>query len=688
MSEKDYKLKRFGKYLILDHIVDGGMAQIFRARFLGEQADKIVAIKMIREQYSKDEAFKKMFMGEIKVTFDLIHPNIIQTYDYGEVEGHLFVAMEYCEGKNLQEYLKKLREKNFVFPIDIAVFIASQICRGLHYAHTKIDKLTGKELKIIHRDISPHNIMLSYDGAVKVIDFGIAKAETTAESTRAGTIKGKLSYLAPEYLEGLKLDSRYDEFATGITLWEMLCNRKLFKAENDLAVLKQIQECKIPIPSSINPKIPKELDEIVLKSLSKDRNNRYENCDFMDRSLTKFLFKNFPEFNPSDLGYFSNQLFSEDILENQKALFEFGKIDISPFLKELKQSKAPSPGKKVEEQEKEELPKEKKERVLDFGFKEEKTKRFILKKEMLKPAQEEKKEEKVIRESGNELVFKEGTKTDALTTGDLKVEAVGVRSTLTLAQKEELREKGFKENQLEMRDQVEEILDQQKPQKKSIKKILAYASVAVLALYFVYDNYKSQIDDRVNKTLGIQGKPKVIERVIASKKPKVEKVITGEVVISNFDDSKHIAFIDGEKQNVDVFGAIEVPKEKKLILRVEVLGKEHFVKEIFLPKNERRIKLQIPDTPLAQYAYLKTQSACAEGEINFNLFGEQRAEKIPITSKRGIPFPLKINANGVAEPNTFEIFFKSSGRSVTRKVSVKFEKEDDMVDFCQVLFEM
>jgi serine/threonine-protein kinase len=692
VAEKDYKLKRFGKYLILDHIVDGGMAQIFRARYLGEQADKIVAIKMIREQFSKDEAFKKMFMGEIKVTFDLIHPNIIQTYDYGEVEGHLYVAMEYCEGKNLQEYLKKLREKNFVFPTDVAIYVASQICRGLHYAHTKIDKLTGKETKIIHRDISPHNVMLSYDGAVKVIDFGIAKAETSAESTRAGTIKGKLSYLAPEYLEGLKLDPRYDEFATGITFWEMLCNRKLFKAENDLAVLKQIQECKIPTPSSINPKIPKELDEIVLKSLSKDRNNRYENCDFMDRALTKFLFKNFPEFNPSDLGYFSNQLFSEDIKKNREKLFEFGKIDINPFLKELKEGRTSLPEKKVPEGKKEEEePKFKKEQVLDFGFKEEKTKRFTFKKGLTsatKAPTEIKKEEKIIREDGNELVFKEGTKTNAITSGNLKVEKPEIRSTLTLAQKEDLRDQGFKTEQLEKYEDVQEILDAKKPKKKPIKKILLYGSVALVALYFVYDKNKSSIDNGINQSLGIETKQKIVKRAIASKVPKVEKVIMGEVVLTNYDQSKHLVYINGVIQTVDVFGGVEIPKDKKLFLRVEIFEKEHFVKEINLPKDQRRLKIEIPDTPIAKYAYLKMTNQCAEGEIEFQLFGEPRTEKIPITTKRGIPFPLKLNDEGVASPNTFDVFFKSSGRSVKRKVSIKFEKEDDMVDFCQVLFEM
>ena len=245
MSEE---LKRFGKYLILDHLVDGGMAKICRARFLSDQADKIVAIKMVQPQYSKDEAFKKMFMDELKVAFALQHPNIIQTYDYGYYNEQLYVAMEYCDGRNLKEYLDKLKQKKFVFPVEITTYIISQVCQGLHYAHNLTDKLSGQKYSVIHRDISPHNIMLTFDGAVKVIDFGIAKSDRNSEQTQAGTIKGKLSYLAPEYIDGKKLDPRYDQFAVGITFWEMLCSRKLFKANNDIAVLKKIQECRVPRP--------------------------------------------------------------------------------------------------------------------------------------------------------------------------------------------------------------------------------------------------------------------------------------------------------------------------------------------------------------------------------------------------------------------------------------------------------
>ncbi len=331
----DSKFERFGKYLILDHLVDGGMAKICRARFLGEQANKIVAIKMVQAQFSKDPSFVQMFEDELKVTFGLLHPNIAQMYDYGMVDNQLYTAMEYVDGANLKQYLDRLKQKNFVFPVEISTYIISQVCQALHYAHTFTDKLTGKPFNIIHRDISPHNIMLTYDGAVKVIDFGIAKADSNSEATQAGTIKGKLSYLAPEYLDGLALDHRYDQFAVGITLWELLCSRKLFQATNDLAVLKLIQNCKVPAPSSINPNVPKELDQIVLKSLAKDRNQRYENMDKFNRALVKFLYSNYPDFNATDLGYFAKQLFKEEIVKDKEKFFEYGKIDIKPYINAL-----------------------------------------------------------------------------------------------------------------------------------------------------------------------------------------------------------------------------------------------------------------------------------------------------------------------------------------------------------------
>jgi len=337
MSEKDlYQFQIFGRYLILDHLVDGGMAKIYRARFLGEKADKIVAIKMVQPAFNNDKNFQEMFDNELKLAFALHHPNICQTYDYGKYKGTWYTAMEYIDGKNLKQFLDRLKKRNESFPIHLVTYIISQVCQGLYYAHTFTEKLTGEHYNIIHRDISPHNIMVTYDGAIKVIDFGIAKTELANESTQAGTIKGKLSYLAPEYIEGIDLDQRYDMFAVGITLWEMLCGRKLFSGTNDLNVINQIRECNIPAPSTINPTVSKELDHIVLKALNRDRDLRYRDMNAFSRALLRFLYTHYPDFNPLDVADFSRDIFSDEIKKDREKLLDFGKMDIQPFINECK----------------------------------------------------------------------------------------------------------------------------------------------------------------------------------------------------------------------------------------------------------------------------------------------------------------------------------------------------------------
>lgn len=683
MSEDKFKPTRFGRYLLLDHLVDGGMAQIFRARFLGEQADKIVAIKMIRQQFSMDENFKKMFMDEIKVTFDLIHPNIVQTYDYGVKDEKLYVAMEYVDGRNLQEYLKKLRENKFVFPIDISVYIATQICRALHYSHTKIDKLTGKEANIVHRDISPHNVMLAYDGAVKVIDFGIAKAESNTDSTRAGTIKGKLSYLAPEYLEGLPLDARYDEFATGITLWEMLCNRKLFKAENDLAVLRLIQACDILAPSTINPKVPPELDDIVMKCLSKDREKRYKNLDQMDRALTKFLFQSFPEFNPSDLGYFAQQLFKEDIEKNLKKLFEFGKVDIGPYLDELKNERTGDQGVKEEKEEEkiEERIGIKKEQVLDFGF-EKKEKKFSFKD--LKKGQT--RSGQIVKSKDGEIAFKDSAdKTAQLTSGGLKIEKQTPRATGGLAEKEKIRQKREeKAKKLEeaIQDGSDEVVVGEKGSKK---KFILVASILLVAVYFGYKKNKPMMDKVIGNLSGEDSQK--AKREVSSEKQKPRVAEKGYLILSNYDPITNRVFLDGALTKLDVFGEVKIPVGKKIILRVEIKERENFVKTIMLASHDKKIKLDIPDTPYAKYSYLRTGNECAKGTLEYDLFGEKIVESIPINKRKGLRFPMKLSSEGTAIGTTHTVLFKSSGRSVKRSLSLNFKAENDILDFCQVLFE-
>ncbi len=327
----------YGNYYVLDHLIDGGMAKICRARFLGEEAEKIVAIKMVQEKFSKDPEFKSMFVDELKVSFGLQHPNIAATFDYGEIREQLFVSMEYIHGKNLDQILRKMQETKTVYPVDVAVFIISKVCEGLGYAHKFTNNLTGESLNIVHRDISPHNIMLTFEGYVKVIDFGIAKASSNQEKTQDGAIKGKVSYIAPEYLDGKEIDGRYDEFAVGLTLWEMLVGKRVFKGETDIATLRQILECNVPAPSLYNKEIPPELDKIILKSLSKDPNDRYPDMEALGRDLVKFLYTAFPDFYEAQLGPFLQELYKEEFEKDCETFRSWGEIDLRTINDQVKQ---------------------------------------------------------------------------------------------------------------------------------------------------------------------------------------------------------------------------------------------------------------------------------------------------------------------------------------------------------------
>ncbi len=316
-------LKKFGRYFLLDHIAQGGMAEIYRARLASaDGAGRIIVIKRIQAGYGANAEFLQMFKSEIKVTMGFNHPNIVQLYDFGEENQQPYIAMEMVDGKNLRQFMSRFAELKQTFPVELATFIVEQAASGLHYAHSFKDKISGEPLNIVHRDISPQNILISFEGNVKVIDFGIAKATVNSESTRAGVIKGKPSYLSPEQISGEVLDGRSDIFALGAVLWEILTGKKLFAGENDLAVLKLIESCQTHVkpPSTLNPKVPKELDYIVLKTLTKQREKRYQSAEELQRALHKFLYAYMPEFNPSDLAYYAKDLFKNEIVEDRKRI--------------------------------------------------------------------------------------------------------------------------------------------------------------------------------------------------------------------------------------------------------------------------------------------------------------------------------------------------------------------------------
>jgi eukaryotic-like serine/threonine-protein kinase len=656
MSSSDGKLKRFGKFLILDHLVDGGMAKIYRSRILDEKslANKIVAIKMIRPQYSKDESFKSMFMDEIKVTYGLLHPNIVQTYEYGYHEDQLYVVLEYCHGRNLKEYLDKLREKKFIFPVEISVYVITQVCLALHYAHTYKDQLSGAEANIIHRDISPHNIMLTFDGTVKVIDFGIAKAETNSEHTQAGTIKGKLSYLAPEYLDGQKLDPRYDEFAVGITLWEMLCSRKLFRAKNDLAVLKKIQECDVPLPSAINPNVPPELDAIVKKALSKNRNDRYDNLDQLNRALMKFLYSAYPDFNATDLSYFAQSLFSTEIKKDKEKLFRYGQVDVRPYLEELKygvSSERPKPqgkGKEVVL----DLDEESHDPIVPDIPKQDKTASKIAlqlaeeSKELVKNAPP--KKEPPIQAAVPEVTYEEEDDED---------------------EEEESKSNPFK---------------------------LIVASLAVVAIvgYWKFSP----------KSEGDSGRIPSSEEIVSSEDSQEETgeevddlsqveepaqnvklaPTVGTVTLKNFNKylKSNKLYINGEFVTLSNLNRLEVPLDKDIHLRLTRPNKEHFIRKIHLTADTPRIDIDIEETAGAFFGYLVTTQKCIYGRLMFNLFDEPRVEELPL--KRDLLFKVDgDNENPIS--TTYQITYYNSSNELEYTVPITFEHPDHVVDLCDIV---
>ena len=318
-------LKKFGKYFLLDRVGEGGMAEIFRSRLASlDNSGRFIVIKRIMGEHSNNQEFVNMFKSEVQVTMRFSHPNIVQIFEAGEENGQHYIAMEFIDGRNLRQMLSKAAQKQQAIPIPAACYIIEQAAAGLHYAHAFKDRITGEALNLVHRDVSPQNIIVSYDGNIKVIDFGIAKATTNGEATRAGVIKGKLSYLSPEQVMGETLDGRSDIFALGIVLWETLTGKRLFVAEddNEFQVLKMIESCTtfVKPPSQFNPAISKELDAVVMQTLTRDIRKRIQSGEELARALRKVLASQYSDFGPSDLSQCIKKLFHDVIVEDRKNL--------------------------------------------------------------------------------------------------------------------------------------------------------------------------------------------------------------------------------------------------------------------------------------------------------------------------------------------------------------------------------
>jgi serine/threonine protein kinase len=280
--------EQFGKYSLLGHLATGGMAEVWLARQLGMQGfEKIVVIKRARPELSDAET-TELFLDEARLVATLEHPNIAQVYEIGSVNGSYFFVMEYVDGADLRRVIETAIAKRHAIALADALYIIIHVCTALHYAHEKRD-LEGRPLKLIHRDVSPSNVLISHDGAIKVCDFGIAKAHNRkTEDTQNGVLKGKFSYMSPEQCSSKPIDRRSDVFSLGILLYELSTLTKLFRGTSDFALLQQIVEKPIPPPSSRVRRYPPELEQIVMKALSKDPTQRYPTAQALQLDLEEF----------------------------------------------------------------------------------------------------------------------------------------------------------------------------------------------------------------------------------------------------------------------------------------------------------------------------------------------------------------------------------------------------------------
>ncbi|MHB8873334.1 MAG: serine/threonine protein kinase [Myxococcaceae bacterium] len=268
----------FGRYQLLKKIASGGMGQVFLARAAGERGfEKLLVIKRILPHLVEDEEFFTMFFDEARITARLNHPNIAQIFDLGEAGGSHYIAMEYVAGEDVRRMEKVARANDTHFPLGAVLRIIADAAAGLDYAHKARDA-SGQPLGLVHRDVSPQNILVGFDGGVKLIDFGVAKAAGRAQHTATGILKGKYPYMSPEQADGLAIDHRSDIFALGIVFWEQLTLKRLFKGENDVMTMRLVKDCNVPPPSKVNPELPPELDAVVLKALEKDPARRYVDC--------------------------------------------------------------------------------------------------------------------------------------------------------------------------------------------------------------------------------------------------------------------------------------------------------------------------------------------------------------------------------------------------------------------------
>jgi serine/threonine-protein kinase len=317
------RAQQLGRYHLLDRIAFGGMAEIYRAKtFDANGTPHLVAVKRVLAHLAEDDDFIQMLVDEAKIASVLRHQSIARVYEFARAHGEYFIAMEHVDGKDMRTVLERCRAKKKPIPPEHAAYICAEVGAALHAAHSAVDS-RGRPLRIIHRDVSPSNIICSYAGEVKLCDFGIAKATLSRVTTKTGVIKGKVKYMSPEQALGRKLDHRSDVFSLGSCLYEMLTRIPPFTATNEMDLLIKVRDAKYRPISELQPGIPPELEAICDKCLTRSRANRYQTAAEAEGDLRAFLRKFMPNYSRSHLGRFIRKMFAQEIERELRMLEEF-----------------------------------------------------------------------------------------------------------------------------------------------------------------------------------------------------------------------------------------------------------------------------------------------------------------------------------------------------------------------------
>ena len=309
----------FGNYYLLERLAVGGMAEVYLAKCFGVAGfERLVALKRILPTIAEDDEFIAMFIDEAKIAGQLSHANIAQIFDLGKINQSYFIAMEYISGHDLRALWDRAKEQGGL-PLPLACYVTQKICDGLDYAHRRRDN-RGRPLGIIHRDVSPQNVLLSYDGDIKVIDFGIAKAANRMVRTQTGILKGKFAYMAPEQARGDPTDHRADIFAIGVIFYELLTGERAFRAESDFALLEKVRRVDVVPPRKARPELPRDLERIVYKALAKDAPDRYAWASALSADIDRFMSAHGVAYNKEELAAYVRRTFREEFGEEQRRL--------------------------------------------------------------------------------------------------------------------------------------------------------------------------------------------------------------------------------------------------------------------------------------------------------------------------------------------------------------------------------